>query len=97
MVRSTQIFVFHFRIIFPPQHYLELKIIYIYILLLSDLFHIRSRGVRTKIVRTKVPFGPFSYSEQFRSEKKAFGDRPFGDRSFGDRAFGDLTVYQNFA
>jgi hypothetical protein len=93
MMRSIQVFVFHFRIIFAPQHYLELKTRYIYILLRSDLFRIRSRGVRTKIVGTKVPFGHFSYSEQFRLEKKAFGDRQFGDRSFGDRAFGDLTVY----
>jgi hypothetical protein len=80
----------------PLQRYgsaTMLRTLYIYILLLSDFFRIRCRGVRTKIVRTKVPFGHVSYSEQFRSEKKTFGDMTFGDWPFGDRAFGDLTVY----
>jgi hypothetical protein len=66
------------------------------ILLLSDVFRILSRGIRTKIVQTKVSFGDFSYLELFCSEKRAFGDSAFGYWSFGDRAFGDLTVYPFF-
>jgi hypothetical protein len=49
------------------------------ILLLSDLFCILSKGIRTKIVWTKVSFRYFSNSELFRSEIRAFGDSSLGN------------------